>query len=93
MNSHGQSALLVCVIVAVFLLESLLWFRFRRDWRGKRILVAIARHVVVVAGVLAYGLFGSAHAVAILVITILAVVCISFIPVQNDRTTPLVPRR
>jgi FtsH-binding integral membrane protein len=93
MNSHGQSALLVCVIVAVFLLESLLWFRFRRDWRGKRILVGIARLVVVVAGVLAYGLFGSVHAVAILVSTILAVVCISLIPVQKDRTTPSVPRR
>ena len=92
MNPHTESVLLVCFIAAVFLLQSLLWFKLRNDWRGKRVLIGMARFAVVIAAVAAYGVFGSAHAGVILIITILAVAAISFIPVAKDTTTPSVPR-
>jgi hypothetical protein len=85
MSSRTESILLVRFIAAVFLLEALLWLKFRRDWRGKRVLIGVARFVVVIAAVLAYGVFGNAHAGMILIITMLAVVGISFIPILADK--------
>jgi hypothetical protein len=81
-----ESFIAAAVMGAVIAVRLWLWAKFRQNWRGKRIMVSTAQLLVVIATVITFQYFGQEHGVLILVLGVLAVVCISFVPIRPDST-------
>jgi len=63
-----ESLIAGAVIVVVIVLRLLFWAKFRQDWRGRRIAISTAQFLIVIATVVALGLFGQEHPLVIVAI-------------------------
>jgi hypothetical protein len=61
----------------------LLWWKLRRDVRARWLLVSTAQLIVVAAAVCACDFLGDTHLIAIMVSAVLAIACLSLIPVPR----------
>jgi hypothetical protein len=69
------------IILSILIgIRLLLWLKFRRDVRARRLWVSTAQLIVVAAAVGACDFFGGTHLIAIAVSAVLAIACLSLIP-------------
>ena len=78
-------ALALVVVMLVLVGRVVLAFRFRRDFRARRIGVSTAQMVLVIALAAVYDHLNRATAVAAVVSVLLAIVVLSFIPLAPHK--------